>query len=49
MDEDLTRLLATGLSEMYSRLQSAALSFRERIAPNLGSRQAVFKDPSGVP
>lgn len=48
MDEDLTRVLATDLPEMYSRLKSTRLSFRERTVPNLGVHQVFFKDPSGT-
>lgn len=45
---DHLAFFASDLPEMYRRLQSAALPFRERNVPSLGLHQVFIEDPSGV-
>lgn len=45
---DHLAFFASDLPEMYRRLRSASLPFRERSVPSLGLHQVFVEDPSGV-
>lgn len=45
---DHLAFLATDLTGMHARLESAQLAFRERTVPSLGLHQVFVEDPSGV-